>query len=402
MARWVLPLLLVAALPFAESTRGCAPVLKTGSTAQIADESAIILWDAKTKTQHFIRRATLLTSAPDLGFLVPTPSKPEIAAASDDAFKHLEKVTEPRTRTITRDPRRYGRYGHTKTAMPGGGGTMPAPAVRTLGEGRVGHLDYAILEADSAGALEEWLRKHGYEFREQLKPWVKHYVDRKWKLTAFKFARDAAAPASTEGVATSALRMSFTTDKPFYPYSEPEDQRVPPPGAFVPRLLRVYFIGEQRMRGDLENGMIWPAHVPWANPIDEAERVQLLDHLKLPHTAAPENAWLTEFEDQSSPRGSLDAGLSGPGGAGGPGGPGGPVAEPPAKPGPADLFFTADPGRGSISRPENIVEVDPPAPPGADVHRALVILASVVGGILLLLIVAALVFWRVRPETSVS
>jgi hypothetical protein len=35
-----------------------------------ADQTVIIVWDAASKTQHFIRRASLASAAADFGFLV--------------------------------------------------------------------------------------------------------------------------------------------------------------------------------------------------------------------------------------------------------------------------------------------------------------------------------------------
>jgi hypothetical protein len=249
-------------------------------------------------------------------------------------------------------------------------GPAPSPAVRVLGEGRVGDLEHAVLEADSAVELQKWLEKHRYAFREDLKPWLQGYIDLKWKITAFTFARDAKV-VPTDGVATSAVRMSFAADQPFFPYSEPAGQRASFTGG--QRLLRVYFIGEERVRGGLADGGFWRADVPWSNSLSESERNVLLDHLKLPANAAPANAWLTEFQDTTTPRN-----------------------------GTADLLFTSHPGAGAVSRPAIVVEVDPPAPPGAAPLRSLLIIGGIGGGIILLLILSAFVFWRTGPEPSAA
>ena len=66
-----------------------------GARVDIAEESAIIIWDAATKTEQFIRRASFKTDAKDFGFLVPTPSKPTLAEADDSAFHELERITAP-------------------------------------------------------------------------------------------------------------------------------------------------------------------------------------------------------------------------------------------------------------------------------------------------------------------
>src|SRR5437016_3719837 len=83
---WAVPAALLAAacLSFrAPAVRACAPAPPPGVRVEIADESAIIVWDAAAKTQHFIRRASFATAAHDFGFLVPTPAQPTLAEASD-------------------------------------------------------------------------------------------------------------------------------------------------------------------------------------------------------------------------------------------------------------------------------------------------------------------------------
>ena len=73
----------------------CATAPPAGAVVSVAEESAVIVWDEATKTEHFVRRATFRSAAKDFGFLVPTPSKPELAEASDDSFTRLEDVIRP-------------------------------------------------------------------------------------------------------------------------------------------------------------------------------------------------------------------------------------------------------------------------------------------------------------------
>jgi hypothetical protein len=280
---------LTAAVPLLlPGARACAPVPPKGQHVEIAEESAIILWDAGSKTQHFIRRASFTTSASDFGFLVPTPSEPELAEASDQAFALLEVLTAPQiiTQRIRRDP-------NAKAAAD------LSKGVRVLQNKRVGGYDAVVLEADHPSALADWLRKHDYASSPDLTGWLGPYVAAHWKVTAFKIANDV---PKAPGVATSAVRMSFTTERPFFPYREPADQRRGG-AAKGPRLLRVYFLGSARMQGTLGEEGEWPGQVVWAGPV---AREHLLRLLKLPEQTRPAKWWLTEFEDRSSPRPGTD------------------------------------------------------------------------------------------------
>ena len=71
----VIPILAVFAISLTPLV-ACAPAPREGQIVEIADESAVIIWDSASQTEHFIRRASFKTEATDFGFLVPTPSQP--------------------------------------------------------------------------------------------------------------------------------------------------------------------------------------------------------------------------------------------------------------------------------------------------------------------------------------
>ena len=83
-----LPLVLFAALLAAVPSPACAPAPMRGEYVEITNESALIIWDAESKTEHFIRRAAFQSTSTDFGFLVPTPTQPELAEADDSVFDH--------------------------------------------------------------------------------------------------------------------------------------------------------------------------------------------------------------------------------------------------------------------------------------------------------------------------
>lgn len=299
---------LSALLP--KPARACAPAYPPDALVRIADESAIIVWDEASKTEHFIRRATFTSSADDFGFLVPTPTKPDLAEAPDSVFASLEwKIKPPVEIRYVISGVEPGLlcaapfYLTARSAMD----TAAAP-VRVLETKRVGGYDAAVLEADSATALAEWLQSNGYASRPALSEWLTPYVAMRWKITAYKIAAGREAKA----VETSAVRMSFKTDKPFFPYREPADQRetitagakerdttAPPPN----RILRVFFIGPRRVKGTVgEAGSPWPGEATWADSISTDLIKPALAPLPLPF----ENAWLTAFEDRSTPRPGVD------------------------------------------------------------------------------------------------
>jgi len=169
------------------------------------------------------------------------------------------------------------------------------------------------LEADDAQALNDWLNRYGYVSNPELTEWLAPYVAKNWKITAFRIVHD---PATGKPVATKPVRMSFATEKPFFPYSEPKQraaakdgkdgekekfkkERTDPFGAR--RVLRVFFMGPERMAGKFGD-KAWTAETYWAGTLESAQRNVLTKDLGVAEGTIPEKAWLTTFHDNSSPR----------------------------------------------------------------------------------------------------
>ncbi|HLW64148.1 MAG TPA: DUF2330 domain-containing protein [Gemmataceae bacterium] len=329
---WLLIVLLILGVSLIACLRASAcavAVRQTSGGVQIATESAIIIWDSASKTQHFIRRAEFQSDVNDFGFLVPTPTKPTLDEADDEAFKTFEKITEPATVT-QKMPSGGGGCGCSGAAPKAANMMTETGDVRVLEEKRVAGHDAAVLEADDTEALNAWLKEHGYSSRPELEEWLEPYVKAGWKITAFKIAKK---DDKEKDVATTALRMTFRTEQPFFPYSEPADQTKA--GNFIRnRLLRVYFVSDQRMSGALKDSkIIWGGATVWANEIKPADRTKVLEQLKLPEPTAPASWWLTEFEDRAAPR-----------------------------PGTSDVVFSVADRQEKIARPPHVVYVQSAVP----------------------------------------
>ncbi len=318
----------VAAIP-ARPVVGCAVALRPdvpGSAVEVAAETALIVWDEATKTEHFVRAASFASTSADFGFLVPTPTRPTVEEADPAVFRTLTSTTAPRTQTIVKTVRPELSCGSLRTETFSAGGAVRSQpgGVEVLEKKKVGDYDVAVLKADDAGPLREWLDKNGYDARPQLAEWLKVYVQNKWVLTAFKISTDrpakaAAGPPST-GKSNPAgavppspnahpvpVRMSFQTDRPFYPYREPADQRLVSPDAPPPsRLLRVFVAADARVAGTLGDKGTFPGQTVWANALDAATVANLSKGASLPADLAGRSWFLTEFEDTSSPRPGTD------------------------------------------------------------------------------------------------
>lgn len=315
----------------------CCPAPPSGKPVVNADQTVILLWDPATKTEHFIRQASFKADADDFGFLVPSPSKPQLDESGNDAFPHLQKLTEPEHKKMPRPSNVSCGCGGVKMAAdraaPGG-----ANQVTVLDQKRVAGFDAVVLEASDAEALVGWLKDHGYAFSPQVKAWAKPYIDDGWKITALKVARDKKQKADNT-VAASSLRISFKTDRPLFPYREPDPETSAKTLGATHRLLRIYFIADARFRGELTRESPWTGKVAWADKIKPEDRTRTLALLKLPETTGPAEWWMTEFEDDW-----------------------------PYRAAPADVYFSRDTDQHTIHRPPIIEYVAAPYPTDATVY----------------------------------
>lgn len=242
------------------------------------------MWDPASRTEHFVRRAFFDGITEDFGFLVPTPSRPTLTEVGTRVFQQLfELYRLPPLRLRTRGEA-------SSRGIPAGAG------VTLLEERTVAGLDAAILAASDAGALDDWLRQHGYSSGPTLTAYVAPYVASGWIITAFRIA-----PGETgrRRFSTASVRMSFTTDRPFFPYSEPQDDA-------APRRFRVSVVAPRRMRAYLDRPASG-ARTEWRSA-SYAGRPGRLARVLAPvlPTGTTAGPWLTTFDEPSSRRGTLD------------------------------------------------------------------------------------------------
>ncbi|MBL8912886.1 MAG: DUF2330 domain-containing protein [Archangium sp.] len=179
----------------------------------IRGEEALVVFDEAKGMEHFIRSAEFLTEGGSFGFIVPTPSEPQFAEFDADIFAKLASAYEaarPETRKLDVSSMFLLRKMEGHNAIGG--------LVQVLSSDRVAGMDVTVVKASDATALSEWLAKHGFTMRPALQTWLDSYVKQGWVFSAFKY--EGAPKSSTT---SKAVRISFPTKVPIYPYREPSD-----------------------------------------------------------------------------------------------------------------------------------------------------------------------------------
>lgn len=271
---------------FIQSAGACAAVGRAGKPVVNADQSVIIIWDAAAGKQHFVRRASFRSADDDVGFLVPTPARPELSESGDAAFQTMEEITAP-------PPESGGGFPIGCSATPK---AASRSYVRVLEEKSVAGFRATVLQAGSAAALTAWLGQHGYQFSPAVEEWARPYVDQGWMISAMKVEKDASG-RTAQKVNAGALRMSFSTARPLFPYREPASTSDAASLKVPNRLLRIFFVADKRYDGALEGGGRWSGRTEWSGKITAGERASLLKELALPATTGPEVWHVTKFDD---------------------------------------------------------------------------------------------------------
>jgi hypothetical protein len=289
------PATLAALFLCSVAVRACAVAPAPGVPAVNADQTVIMIWDAATQTEHFIRQASFKTDGDDLGFLIPSPAQPELQEAGDGAFQSLRTLTAPEVHKVWQSRNPFG-CGVVSSHAVDGLSAGSVPVVRVLEEKRVAGFNAVVLESNSSTALVRWLEEHGYAYSPELAEWARPYIEAGWKITALKVAKGA-ADRDQQTVSASALRLSFKTDRPLFPYREPDSGSSVKALGAKDRLLRIYFIAEAQVEGELTRETPWTGKTVWAGKVPDGDRRLVLEALRLPPTTGPRAWYLTEFED---------------------------------------------------------------------------------------------------------
>ncbi len=299
---------------FPPAARACCPAWRAGAMVRIADQRILVAWDPATGIEHFVREARFsggAAKADDFGFLVPSPTVPEIAEADGGVFDALAETSRPKIVEVTTLRTHWSLLGAlflSSRVTPASRTTDMAPmapraAVEVVKTARVAGYEAAVLRADDPELLGKWLADNGYQSRPELVEWSRPYVDAGWMITAFKYV------GSAERVDVAAVRMSFVTEAPLFPYRVPTDQ-IAPEGRG--HMLRAFVVGPGRAAGTLGTGDAarpWSrARVAYSRPLsaDGGSAAILAGALPAGAAAAHDDAWLTTFEDDSWPSGTDD------------------------------------------------------------------------------------------------
>jgi len=240
------------------------------------------VWNEGTHQEHFIRLANFRTAATKVGFLVPTPTVPALAEEKEDVFKTLaEAVKNHQPKSLWERL-----FPHSEEATAGAKAATDSPVIKVAD---VAGYEASVLSLKNRTEVDKWLFDHKFPIDKPSSDWLDVYVKKGWVLTAF-VVKEQDGEAKLK-----AVRMTFQTDRPYYPYREPPSQRSPSSG----RTLEVHFLSNGPFFAQMGN-KDWVGKEEVSDRLTDPEVSALSRDLPGIHMSDP--VWLTSFLDWSDPR----------------------------------------------------------------------------------------------------
>lgn len=222
----------VAAAPSAAACGGFfhAKPVPPEQRPTLAREKALIVHDVEKGREHFVREVAFRRADKRFGFVVPTPSVPEVASVANTPFTKLRERF-----AFAAGNARSGGGVRTDAGFGGRGGGMEVLAVE-----KIGSFTAFTLAATDAAALAGWLKKNGLVSTPEADVWLEHYVRMGFYYVAMRYDPPKDAKGRGDGaISAETVRISFDTPVAYYPYFEPEAKHT----SRSPRLLELWYVG---------------------------------------------------------------------------------------------------------------------------------------------------------------
>jgi hypothetical protein len=170
---------------------------------------ALLVHDADAQREELYLQVGFEGTAPEFGWVVPVPSRPEVSAVDRDLFWECHWLTEP----VVRERGLGCGESHKLVA--------PADGIEILEDRQVGIYRAMVVGASDAGVLADSLTRWGYlndENRARAETALQFYVDRSWYFVLFRVAAgqfpEGAEHWSGE---LEPIGLSFASAEPIYP-----------------------------------------------------------------------------------------------------------------------------------------------------------------------------------------
>jgi hypothetical protein len=229
------------------------PKVAVPETPFLNVEQALVIWDSETHVEHLIRELRFQNTKTNFGYIVPTPTKPEVSKVESSPFVALRAGLP----FETFDLGSYGKGLNPLDGMGMGGGSAagdPPPKiepVEVIQQLPLKSFTAFVVAARDTGALTKWLADNKMTVAADMEPVIARYVLLGFHFVVLRF------DASDKPFSSETVRITFGANAPYYPYVEPTRSN---PSLWMRRLAVWYAAREPRLPITLRDGV---AVRPW-------------------------------------------------------------------------------------------------------------------------------------------
>ncbi len=273
---WLAALLLLLIAAAAPALRADGIVLPpiAAPAVTMPDQRALLVWHEKEQTEKLVIESRFVGRGRDFAWVVPLPSKPEIAPATRGTLPTLEALFKPSLAprwdlapilVVVLTPLAllwlasggaFFSKGFFTSLLAGlllAGLIFPAIGSISAGVGgtvtvgvsiersTVGEYDVAVLSGESAGGITQWLLENNFALPKAAEPVVAEHARAGGFFAAVRLRRPQ---DETEPTAPAPLVFTFKTAQPVYP------MKLTGAGATEPLEVELFVFGDARAEAD--------------------------------------------------------------------------------------------------------------------------------------------------------
>lgn len=227
MKKLLASLILLLSLPVTVLADGMVVFPKDLYIQEAAQKAAIFYTSGK---EDLYLSTSFKGDAKEFGWIVPTPTKPEIKKAPKNIFTKLAEYTVPKDNFYEKViDFFFHRSDYSYSGLPEMDASVgaplsavekSAPKVTVYEEKQVGAFDSAVLKAETAKDLTQWAEENNFILPKEGKEVIDEYTQKGWFFTVMKVSNDYQTSKTTSDLKTGAItpiHLTFETAEMVYP-----------------------------------------------------------------------------------------------------------------------------------------------------------------------------------------
>lgn len=235
----------------------CLVVTSKEKELEHFEEKIALFWNATNQSEDLIRQISWNKEEKHLGFIVPTPTIPEVYDVADkNLFDHIEQI-------VRRDEIKVLKFKYSLLSyMISSSNSLKEnlfskgvsnDAIQLVSEKELLYFKVIVLKAKTLKDIKQWFKENNFSYDENYDSWLENYIRKGFYFSAFQFRSDK----NMDENESSVVGIRFSAKKPFHPWSEPQIKK------FQNRKFRLYIFSDSMFDTDAK----WSGEMTYSNEL---------------------------------------------------------------------------------------------------------------------------------------